>query len=312
MNFIKVLLMTAVMVCVVLAFQIQGGQEVKINVDGGALYGELIHSTKDVLVIMVAGSGQTNRDGNSEIIPGENNSFRYLAEELKDQGISSFRYDKRSAGKSAAEFDQTEQVYFEMFVDDLQACVQEMKARGYEKIILAGHSQGSLISILAAQDCEVDGIISIAGSGYPIGEVMLKQYAPLGDDSVQIRTMKALIEGRISEDAVLEDPMLSVSNQLFLLSWMKYDPATEITKLEIPMLLLQGESDLQVSVDNVVRLAEASPIARTVMIANMNHVLKEVKDIDENVKSYQDPSFPLPELLTSSIVEFVSEIKNDN
>jgi len=152
-----------------------------------------------------------------------------LAKELEKEGISTFRYDKRSAGKSAKTFDNTNPIYFKSFVDDLNACIVHLKDLGYKNIILAGHSQGSLIGILAANNA--DGYISISGSGYPINKTMITQYST--DSAMfakEINTIKMLENGNLNKEIAKEDSMFSISNQKFLMSWMKYDPCEEIAK----------------------------------------------------------------------------------
>lgn len=282
------------------------GKTMKIDVKGGTIHGKLIDCSKDEVVLIIAGSGQTDMNGNSGAIEGRNDSFLLLADALRKEGISSFRYDKRSAGKSAGTFNQNDQVYFEDFLDDLNACIGALKDRGFEKIILAGHSQGSLLAFMAADNA--DAIISIAGTAFPIGETMIKQYASqLGEDAPIIETLNKLMKCEIDEKIAEENPIYSIANQKFLMSWMKYDPAEILGKIEKPVLILQGESDLQVYREDFNSLCDASPDAESTLIPGMNHVLKDVDNVDDNVKAYADPSFALSEGLVTAISEFVNK-----
>lgn len=308
MKRIWILLVISIVACTVTAFMVKGGRSMKIEVDGGIIYGELDNHGKEAVVLIVAGSGQTDRNGNSEAMQGRNDSFIQLSEALGKKGISSFRYDKRSAGKSAGTFDSKTQVYFEDFVNDLNACIAGLKEEGYEKIILAGHSQGSLISMLAAGNSNVDGIISISGTGFPIGETMIKQYAAqLGEDAPVIGILRNLMGGIIDEEAAKTDPLFSIPNQKFLLSWMKYNPVEILGGINKPVLILQGDADLQVTEDDFKALCSVDLNNEYGKINNMNHVLKYVESIEENVKSYSDPSFELNEELVERIAGFLGK-----
>lgn len=96
------------------------------------------------------------------------------------------------------------------------------------------------------------------------------------------------------------------SVQPYLISWIKYDPAIEIAKLKIPVLLIQGTTDLQVTVNDAKLLSEAKPEAKLVIIKNMNHVLKESSsDVQENSATYRNPELPLKSELIDNIFKFV-------
>lgn len=294
--------------CLFTAFSFGGEKMIKVNVDGGTIYGELINCSKDVVVVIIAGSGPTDMNGNTPLVQGRNDSFLQLAKALEKQGISTFRYDKRSAGKSSETFDSTSQVYFDDFINDLNACVGKLKDMGYKKVILAGHSQGSLIGMTAAQN--VEGFISIAGPGYPIAETMIRQYSvDEASYAKEINTLKMLSEGKVNEDLAKENQSFSISKQKFLLSWMKYDPREELAKLNVPVLLVHGAADLQVTDADLQELQKAYPNSQTIVIADMNHVLKKVSDTEENIKAYQDPSFAIHNQLIEAIVSFVLQVE---
>ncbi len=307
----KKLLMTiaiVLIICVLLVLIIKGGDTVKIKVADGTLYGDLIDCGKEVVVLIVAGSGPTDMDGNTSLMQGRNDSFLQLARALKKENISSFRYDKRSAGKSAETFDPAQQVYFDNFVEDCGACITYLKEQGFKKIVITGHSQGSLISLILANNDDIDGVISIAGAGSPIGETMVKQFtAQLGEDASQIKTLKKLMAGELDYEVDENDPFFSMPKQKFLLSWMAYDPVEVIMQANRPVLIIQGKADLQTGVEDYNALIEAQPKASGVLIDDMNHVLKDVTNNDDNIKSYQDPSFALHHELVETMVKFVQD-----
>ncbi|MGV8091298.1 MAG: alpha/beta hydrolase family protein [Mangrovibacterium sp.] len=91
------------------------------------------------------------------------------------------------------------------------------------------------------------------------------------------------------------------------ISWMKYDPAIEITKLKIPLLLIQGTTDLQVTVNDAELLFKSKPDAQLAIIENMNHVLKESSsDMQEDSATYRNPELPLKPELVDKIIKFVN------
>lgn len=278
-----------------------------IKVEDGTIFGKIVHSSKDSIVIFIAGSGPTDMDGNSALVNGRNDSFAQLAKALKKQGISSFRYDKRTAGKSSETI--TEQIpEFDMFVSDCVACIRYIKQKGYKNIYLAGHSQGSLVGMLAAEAESVDGYISLAGAGLPIDVTLERQLrAQLGADSREVGIVQNLAKGKMDQTLDAADPMFSPDSQRFLLSWMKYDPAKIISELSCPTLLVQGSADLQVDLSEYTALKEAVPNSQAVLIDNMNHVLKTVQNQQENVAAYTDPSYNVDQSLVSVIVKFINE-----
>jgi fermentation-respiration switch protein FrsA (DUF1100 family) len=95
-----------------------------------------------------------------------------------------------------------------------------------------------------------------------------------------------------------------------LISYFKYDPAKEIAKLSIPILIAQGTTDIQVNVQAAKTLNQAKPSARLLIIDGMNHVLKEVPAGQEKqIKSYTDPSLPVAPKLIEGINGFIKAIK---
>ena len=278
----------------------------RIIVEDGILYAKTENARGNIVVIIVSGSGPTDMDGNSSLVPGRNDGLAQLAQALKKRGVSTLRYDKRTAGKSAQSF-RTETMDFDLFVSDCEAVIRHVRSMGYKKIYLAGHSQGSLVAMLAAVSEPVDGIISIAGAGHPIDITLERQLTPqIGADSREIAILKELREGNIDNTVPTSDLLMSPNNQRFLISWMRYDPTDTIRELDCPVLIVQGSSDLQVDKSEFDALATARQDAESIWISGMNHVLKSVKNEQENVMAYTDPSFNIDEQLVETIVGFVS------
>src|SRR4051794_32982564 len=266
------------------------------------------------VVLLLSGSGATDRNGNSPAMPGKNNSLLMLAEGLASNGVASLRYDKRGVGESAGAMVAEASLSLDTYVDDALAwCQQLRKDKRFSAVIVAGHSEGSLIGMLAAKRCNADGFISISGAGRSAGDILRTQLAgklppDLAAQSEAI--IKNLEAGRMTENPPPQlDAIYRPSVQPYLISWFRYDPAKWIATLTAPVLIVQGTTDLQVTVDDAKRLAAANPKAKLVLIEGMNHVLKEVPpDRDKQIASYSNPDLRLaPEFLVG-IVDFVRKV----
>jgi alpha-beta hydrolase superfamily lysophospholipase len=266
------------------------------------------------VVLMLSGSGPTDRNGNSPMLPGKNDSMLMLAEGLAENGIASLRYDKRGVGESAKAMVAEADLRFETYVDDAVAwCEQLRKDKRFSAVVIAGHSEGSLIGMLAAKRCDADGFISIAGAGRAAADILRTQLTgklptELATQSDEI--LKNLEAGKTTENPPVELAALyRTSVQPYLISWFRYDPAKSIAALTVPVLIVQGTTDLQVSVDDAKRLAAASPKAKLLLIGGMNHVLKEVPpDREKQMASYSDPTLRLAPEFLAGVVDFVRKV----
>lgn len=270
--------------------------------------------TAQPLVILIAGSGPTDRNGNNPQM--ENNSLKMFSEMLVAEGYACLRYDKRGIAKSQLpkDFDNKNHS-FDGFIEDAKLWIEKYAADArFNQIILCGHSQGSLVAMCAANGNEqVGGIISLAGAGERIHEVLKKQLA------VQLSVeMQGLVNAKLDTlamgDTLKEAPkmlhsIMHPSIQPFLISWMKYDPVKQIKALKVPILLINGTTDIQVKLDQLNRLAEAKPEAPAIKIKNMNHVLKYIKtdDMGEQVELYGNPYAPLHKKLSKPVFKFLSQ-----
>lgn len=262
------------------------------------------------LVIIIQGSGPTDRNGNQPFL--KNNSLKQLANSLAAEGIASFRYDKRISQVLQGKI--TEQnLRFDDFVEDAEAAIDHFKQQNnFGKIIVLGTSQGSLVGMLAAKD-RADAFISIAGAARPLDAILIEQ---IGQQMPQLKenveqTLKELKEnGSSSSYNPALQAIFRPSVQPFLVSWMKYDPEEEIKDLNIPVLLINGNKDLQVAPSEAELLQKAAPKAELIIIDKMNHVLKKIEGDDlENSKSYNEPSRPLHPELLPVITRFIEQLK---
>ena len=257
------------------------------------------------LAILIAGSGPTDRDGNQALF--KNNSLKYLAEGLAQKGIATFRYDKRVIAQINKATVQEEKMTFEDEVNDALLVVNHFKDK-YKKIILIGHYEGSLIGLLVAQKVVVSKFVSISGAGNSSATLIEEQ---IGKNAPQLKEESQKIISQLRKGELVENislylaPVFRKSVQPYLISWFKYEPAKEIAKLQIPILIVQGTNDLQVEDKEVQLLKEAQPKAQLLFIEGMNHVLKKVKTLEENQQSYLNPDLPIPEELVEGIASFI-------
>ena len=257
------------------------------------------------LAILIAGSGPTDRDGNQAQF--KNNSLKYLAEGLAQKGIATFRYDKRVIAQINKATVQEEKMTFEDEVNDALLVVNHFKDK-YKKIILIGHYEGALIGLLVAQKVVVSKFVSISGAGNSSATLIEEQ---IGKNAPQLKEESQKIISQLRKGELVENispyraPVFRKSVQPYLISWFKYEPAKEIAKLQIPILIVQGTNDLQVEDKEAQLLKEAQPKAQLLLIEGMNHVLKKVKTLEENQLSYLNPDLPISGELVEGIASFI-------
>jgi pimeloyl-ACP methyl ester carboxylesterase len=276
----------------------------------GSLYAPLKQNKKTTLVILIAGSGPTDRDGNQKGLT--NNSLKYVSEELAKNEIVVFSYDKRIIAQMLSGTANEATLSFDDFINDAKEVVTFFKnKKKYNKIIIAGHSEGSLIGMIAAKD-NANAFISLAGAGRTIDSVVedqIEKQAPTLKEEVQ-NYFAILKKGETFE---LKNPMLASifreSVQPYMISWIKYNPQNEIKKLQIPVLIINGTKDLQVGVAEAELLKQAKPDAKMEIIENMNHLFKEIKgDEKENKAAYTNPDLPVMQELILKINRFIKAL----
>ena len=261
------------------------------------------------LVIFIQGSGLTNRDGNQSGM--QSNFLKKIAHQLAENKIASFRFDKRSI--KAQEL-KLETISFDDFITDVENILSYFKKEAnFGNYIIAGHSQGSLVGMIAAKD-NADAFISLAGPGESIDNILVEQLA------AQFPKLKG--ELRKSFDEIKENgstenyprifgSLFNSSAQNFLASWMKYDPSAEIAKLEIPVLIINGTRDLQVNEKQAEMLHKSSANSKLVLLKYMNHVFREIKEEekDQNLASYNNSEKPLHPELIPVLTDFIKNLE---
>ncbi len=266
------------------------------------------------VVLLIAGSGPTDRDGNSGASL-KSNAYKLLADSLAQQGIAVARYDKRYSGtnlKTALTALTRDKRRFSDNVSDALGFIRQLQAdKRFASVVVAGHSEGSLVGMLAAEQANVSKFISIAGAGRNIADVMKEQLKAAVGDTLRTLSYKILDSLRAGFAVNKVNPfLLSVfppGIQPYIISWMKYDPAVEIRRYTGLVLIINGEHDIQVPVSEAQLLKAARPDAKLVLFDQMNHILKNAPvDRAENIKTYTNPGLSLTPGLATAIARFIN------
>ena len=276
----------------------------------------------DTAVLIVAGSGPTDRNGNSGL---SLNTYTYkmLSDGLVRSGYDVLRYDKRAIGESRYEVGDIAEVVFDDFVDDAALCVAYLRSLGYRRVVVAGHSEGGSIALHLAlrEDVAVDGLVLLCAPGYPMDAILMKQLAAqlvpqyLGLMASATNIINTLKRGEMVAEERVPRELMSLfhpSVQRFLISSMADDPRDIAARVEVPMLIITGGHDVQVSVDNGEALLAAQPAARHLSFERMSHVLKDAATADrveQLVSVYNNSQLPLTEPLVPTIHEFINNLK---
>jgi pimeloyl-ACP methyl ester carboxylesterase len=283
-----------------------------INIEGASIFSVLTNpsETNNVpLAIFIAGSGPTDLDGNQATM--KNNSLKMLSDALVANNIATFRFDKRGIAKSAIPNFSESEMTIDRYAQDVVSIVNQMKAKGFQDVFIVGHSEGSLLGLIALQDTPAKGFISVAGAGFSADEILktqLQTKIPANLWPVVTGIIDSLKSGLIVKD--VPQPFYALfrpSVQPYLISWFSYSPTELIAKLSCPILIAQGDKDIQVSVDDAKQLSKAAKTDKLLIIKNMNHVLKPIAgDMQDNYAAYTNPDLPIEKELSKAIVDFIN------
>lgn len=266
-------------------------------------------------IVIIPGSGPTDRDGNSPM--GVNaGSYRLLAEALAARGAATLRADKRGLFGSRAALADPNAVSIADYAGDAHGWAAMIAKRtGRRCVWLLGHSEGGLIALKAAQDpTGLCGVILVAAPGRPLAGVMREQFRANPGNAPILEAALAAIDsfegGKTVDTTKLPAPlnlMFSSAVQPFVIDLFSYDPAKLAGQVRLPVLIVQGERDLQVTVADAEMLAAAMPGAKLVLLPQVNHVLKTVarEDRAANAATYRDPSLPVAPGVVAAVADFV-------
>jgi len=290
---------------------------IELNTPTGTLYGSLVlpKSDKPVpVVLIIAGSGPTDRNGNNTQ-GGRNDSLKKLAWRLAQNNIASVRFDKRGIAQSQPAAPDERTLNLDQYVTDAVAWGNLLKADPrFADVFVLGHSEGALIASLAAPAMDAAGVISIAGTARPVGQVLREQLQrnnmPPGLLQRSVELIHTLESGRTDDNVPKAlQVIFRPSVQPYLISLLRYDPAKAFAALKMPALIIQGTHDIQVDVNDARLLKAAKPDADLALIEGMNHVMRIVPmDMKRQVQSYNDPNQRLSSELGDRIVRFITKV----
>ncbi len=286
------------------------------QLNAGALSGAILRPpSSNTAILIIPGSGPTDRDGNNRLgVKGS--PYKLLAEGLARRGVTTVRVDKRGMFGSAHAIADANAVTIGDYAGDVHAWIKVIREKvGVPCVWVAGHSEGGLVALASSQNPDgFCGLILLAAPGRPAGEVLQDQLQlALGKGPIlqqATSAIRALEAGRhpnvYSMHPALQQ-LFAPPTQGLLISIFSYDPARLIEGFHKPVLILQGERDLQVSVGDAKRLKEASPAAKLVLLPDANHFFKTVKTADKaaNMATYTKPGVPLEPRAADEIAEFV-------
>lgn len=282
----------------------------------GPLKGTLLtpHSKPIAAILIVPGSGPTDRDGNNPL--GVNASpYRLLAEGLAARGFATLRIDKRGMFASKMAIEDANAVTIDDYVDDIRSWVKVLRREIQTPCIwVLGHSEGGIVALASAQEEDVCGVALIATPGRPMGQVLREQLKATPANALLLKEALPIIDAlehrRRVDTANIHPALQNLFNpavQGFLINAFSYNPGRLISTLSKPVLVLQGQRDLQVSEADARLLKAANPQASLIILPNMNHVMKEVTSDDPgvNIAAYAEPTLPLVPGLIESIEYFL-------
>ncbi len=287
---------------------------IALPLPGGSLYGSLFMPEGKIpfpLLVIIPGSGPTDRYGNNPM-GLHTNSYKMMATALAGKKIAVFLLDKRGVAKSIGAIKKEADLRFDDYVNDVVDWLQLLqKDKRIKNVFIAGHSEGSLVGMLAAQKIKVHGFISIAGPAKGIAEIITEQYASqLPKAAPVVDSLFKRLYNNLSIDTV-PPYLLSIfrpSVQPYIKSWMKYIPCEEIKKLHTPVMIIQGGHDLQVNPNEASLLKSCKPAATFLLLDSMNHILKNAPLTRvENMATYSMQALPLSGSLSDAIAAFIEK-----
>lgn len=287
-------------------------EEMILETESASIHGTLTLPQEDgtyPIVLIIAGSGPTDRNGNNNI-GLSTNTYKLISDTLAKVGIASLRYDKRGVGDSFYQGFSESELIFDDYVDDATKWVTKLKEDPrFSDVLILGHSEGALIGSIVAAELDIAGFISVAGTAQRADLLLLEQ---LSTQTEAIKTEAASIINSLNNGILVEEvsqsllSLFRLSVQPYLISWFKYDPKEEIAKIADPVLIIHGDTDLQVNSSEAELLGENNSSAQVEIISGMNHVLKNASlNTQENLATYSNPDLPLTDRFVEEMIGFI-------
>jgi pimeloyl-ACP methyl ester carboxylesterase len=287
--------------------------EVSLASEPAPLHGTLLAPEGETraAALIIAGSGPTDRDGNSPLGVSAS-TYRLLAEGLAAHGIATVRTDKRGIAASASAMTSEAELRFTDYADDARAWAAETaRLTGRPCAWLIGHSEGALVALVAASrdDEAICGVVLLSGAGRPVGAVLREQLAGAPEPflSQALAILAELEAGRpVAEVPPQLTALFRPSVQPYMISWLPLDPAELVAAYEGPVMIGQGDTDLQVGLTDARAMAAARPDAQLVVWEGVNHLLK-IAPVDRaaNAATYRDPALPLAPAVVEDVAGFI-------
>jgi len=277
------------------------------------------YSRQIPVALIVAGSGPTDRNGNSAgPLRAQNNSNLYaiLAWQLANAGIASVRYDKRVLGENLQKVDIKKTSIDDFVADAIAGARKLVGDRRFSKVILIGHSEGAELVLQAVnRGAPASGIVMLSGAGRPIGPVLREQISQSLPREEVVKWDSAFARYLRSEEPsevhLALKSLLQPANRKFMQSWVKYDPTAEIARARVPVLIVQGGRDIQISEADARALKAAQPAAKLLVIPSANHVFRAAPSTDRTaqLRLYTDPTIPIVSELAPAIADWIKALK---
>ncbi len=262
---------------------------------------------KPPVALLIAGSGSTDHDGNGP--QAKPATLKKLAEQLTAKKIATLRYDKRGAGGWKPEFGKPEDFRFKDYVDDAVSLVNYLRTSGkFSRIVVVGHSEGGLVAILAARQVQVDRLVLLVTAARRQGDLLKaqlekRQIPPDILDPV-LKAIDSIMAGQ-TVDPPPRGLAIAPSMQPSLASAFVIDPIDPLKSIDKPILIVGGGRDIQVARVDFAALSAAAPLAKTLWLPDMNHVLVDVTDDADNLAAYTQTERAIDANLVEAVAAFI-------
>jgi alpha-beta hydrolase superfamily lysophospholipase len=259
------------------------------------------------VALLIAGSGSTDRDGNGP--QAKPATLKKLAEQLAERKIATLRYDKRGAGGWKPEFGRPEDFRFKDYVDDAASLVKYLRESGkFARVTVIGHSEGGLVAILAARQVPIDRMVLLVTAARRQGDLLKAQLERRQIPPDVLEPILKAIDNIMNGQVVDPPPRglsIAPSMQPSLASAFTIDPIDPLKSIDKPILIVGGGRDLQVARLDFAALSAASPLAKTLWVPDMNHVLIDVADDADNMAAYNQPDRALDTTMVDALGAFI-------
>lgn len=259
------------------------------------------------VALLIAGSGSTDHDGNGP--QAKPATLKKLAEQLAEQKIATLRYDKRGAGGWKPEFGRPEDFRFKDFVDDAVSLVNYLRTSGkFARVVVVGHSEGGLVAILAAQKVPVDRLVLLVTAARRQGDLLKAQLErkQIPPDVLEpiLKAIDSIMAGQTVDPPPRGLP-IAPSMQPSMASAFTIDPIEPLKTIDKPILIVGGGRDLQVARLDFIALSTAAPLAKTLWLPDMNHILADVTDESDNMAAYNQPERAINTRMVDAVATFI-------